>query len=104
MRSRMPAPNSRKGIHRLATNTSTMSMMENWLSRVFEISLRAAWLAPPPIHDPATVDKPRQYASGASPPKTSGLPVLTSHKASGPPTTMPSVAAKNMTMALGPRL
>ena len=38
----MPAPTSKKGIHRLATNTSTMSMAENWSSVVMEISFNAA--------------------------------------------------------------
>ena len=38
----MPAPTSKNGIHRLATNTSTMSMAENWSSVVMEISFNAA--------------------------------------------------------------
>ena len=43
----------------------------------------AAWLAPPPIHDPATVERPRQSASGPTPPSKSGATALVINKAIG---------------------
>ena len=69
----LSAPYNRNGIQRLATKTSTISIIENCLSKVPEISFSAAWLAPPPIQLPATVDSPLHIAPGESPPNTSGV-------------------------------
>ena len=66
-------------------------------------SFMATWFAPPPIHDPASVDMPRHTASGPSPPTVSGDTIPTTNMANGPPSTMLSVAVRNITSARGPR-
>ena len=62
----------------------------------------AVWLAPPPIQLPASVASPRQAAVWPEP-MIEGSNCATIHSASGPPRTMPTVAVRNMTIALLPR-
>src|SRR5690606_5695792 len=64
----------------------------------------AIWLAPPPIQLPASVESPRQTASAPTPPTVSGEMVPTIKTAIGPPMITPTVPAKNIINAFGPKL
>src|SRR5690606_40423292 len=56
-----------------------------------KIRYKAAWLAPPPIHEPARVANPLH----TSPDTTSGANNENNHTAKGPPNIIPIIPVKN---------
>src|SRR5450830_884375 len=56
------AMNSSTAIQTLATSTSTATNWPNRVASTLKTSFIAAWLAPPPIQEPATVVMPRQVS------------------------------------------
>ena len=65
-----------------------------------KISNIAAWLAPPPIQLPASVERPLHIASGPAPLKSSGKKLDNINIAIGPPIIIPIVPVKNIINAL----
>src|SRR5690606_24724895 len=83
-------PYNRTAIQAYATNTSTATVAAKMSAGGSKIRKSAAWLAPPPIQDPANVANPFH----TSPETTCGANSENSHTANGPPSTMPIMPAK----------
>ena len=92
------ARNSSTAVHRLPTRTSTATNWPNMVASTSNTSRMAAWLAPPPIQEPATVVIPRQV----SPAMVSGWITRIASKATRAPSMTPTVPVRNMMTAFGP--